>query len=167
MGAIQDALTGFPLTAGARILEALLATAGVIAGVSGGLTVGRMMGVNLGRLDPGYASWGALPWMTLGAGICAGAFAFASYAPVRSVVPIALIGAMAEFLYYLSQDRDFGRAWGSAIAAVAIGLVSYSVAGWVRVPPLVVVVSAIVQRHPVADHRRRRRDLAGVRGDPR
>jgi uncharacterized membrane protein YjjP (DUF1212 family) len=148
MGAIQDALTGFPLTAGARILEALLATAGVISGVSGGLTVGRMLGVNLGRLDPGYASWGALPWMTLGAGICAGAFAFASYAPVRSVVPIALIGAMAEFLYYLSQDRDFGRAWGSAIAAVAIGLVSYSVAGWVRVPPLVVVVSAIVPLLP-------------------
>ena len=36
MGAIQDALTGFPLTAGARILEAILATAGVIVGVSGG-----------------------------------------------------------------------------------------------------------------------------------
>ena len=53
MGAIQDALTGFPLTAGARILEAILATSGVIAGVSGGLTVGRMLGVNLGRLDPG------------------------------------------------------------------------------------------------------------------
>ncbi len=56
MGAIQDALTGFPLTAGARILEALLATAGIIAGVSGGLTVGRMLGVNLGRLDPGVTS---------------------------------------------------------------------------------------------------------------
>ena len=40
MGAIQDALTGFPLTAGARVLEAMLSTAGVIAGVSGGLTVG-------------------------------------------------------------------------------------------------------------------------------
>ena len=53
MGAIQDALTGFPLTAGARILEAILATAGVIAGVSGGITVGRMLGVDLGRLDPG------------------------------------------------------------------------------------------------------------------
>ena len=148
MGAIQDALTGFPLTAGARILEALLATAGVIAGVSGGITLGGMMGVDLGRLDPGYASWGALPWMTLGAGVCAGAFAFASYAPIRAVVPIGLIGALAELIFYVSQDRDFGRAWGSAIAAVAIGLVSYSVATWVRVPPLVVVVSAIVPLLP-------------------
>ncbi|MGZ4495577.1 MAG: threonine/serine ThrE exporter family protein [Nocardioides sp.] len=148
MGAIQDALTGFPLTAGARILEAMLATAGVIAGVSGGITFSKMMGVDLGRLDPGYASWGALPWMTLGAGVCAAAFAFASYAPIRAVVPIGLIGAMAELLFYVSQDRDFGRAWGSAIAAVAIGLVSYSVATWVRVPPLVVVVSAIVPLLP-------------------
>jgi len=148
MGAIQDALTGFPLTAGARILEALLSTAGVIAGVSGGLTIGRSLGVNLGRLEPGYASWGALPWMTLGAGICAGAFAFASYAPWRAVLPTALIGALGEFLYYVSQDRDLGRAWGSGIAAVVIGIVSYSVATWVRVPPLVVVVSAIVPLLP-------------------
>ena len=148
MGAVQDALTGFPLTAGARLLEAMLATAGVIAGVSGGLTIGRAFGVNLGRLDPGYASWGALPLMTLGAGICAGAFAFASHAPWRAVLPTALIGAMAEFLFYVSQDRDLGRAWGSGIAAVAIGLVSYSVATWVRVPPLVVVVSAIVPLLP-------------------
>jgi len=50
MGAVQDALTGFPLTAGARILEAMLATAGIIAGVSGGLTLGTMLGVDLGAL---------------------------------------------------------------------------------------------------------------------
>ena len=37
MGALQDALTGFYITAGARLIEALLATAGIIAGVSGGL----------------------------------------------------------------------------------------------------------------------------------
>ena len=37
MGALQDALSGFYVTAGARLTEALLATAGIIAGVSGGL----------------------------------------------------------------------------------------------------------------------------------
>ena len=35
MGALQDALTGFYITAGARLTEALLSTAGIIAGVSG------------------------------------------------------------------------------------------------------------------------------------
>ena len=42
MGAIQDALSGFYLTAGARILEALLATSGLIAGVSVGTGPGAV-----------------------------------------------------------------------------------------------------------------------------
>jgi uncharacterized membrane protein YjjB (DUF3815 family) len=148
MGAIQDALTGFPLTAGARILEAILATAGVIAGVSGGLTVGRMLGVNLGRLDPGVASYGDLPVMALGAAITASAFAFSAYAPPRSLAPIAVIGALAEVVFYTTQDRGLGVAWASATASVLVGLVSYSVAARVRVPPLVVVVSSIVPLLP-------------------
>jgi uncharacterized membrane protein YjjP (DUF1212 family) len=148
MGAIQDALTGFPLTAGARILEAVLATAGVIAGVSGGLTVGRMVGVDLGSLDPGAAGWSELPLMTVGAAICAGAFAFASYSPLRALLPIAAAGALGEVAYYLSATQGFGRAWSSAVAAILIGVVSYSLAGRVRVPPLVVVVSAIVPLLP-------------------
>jgi uncharacterized membrane protein YjjP (DUF1212 family) len=148
MGAIQDALTGFPLTASARMLEAVLATAGVIAGVSGGLTVGRMLGVDLGALDPGAAGWSDLPVMTLGAAVCAAAFAFASYAPLRSLMPIAVVGGLAEVVFSVMASQGFGRAWSSAAAAVVIGVVSYSVSGRVRVPPLVVVVSAIVPLLP-------------------
>ena len=148
MGAIQDALTGFPLTAGARILEAVLATAGVIAGVSGGLTVGRVLGVDLGPLDPGAVTLSDLPVMSVGAAVAASAFAFASYAPLRSLLPIAVIAAVAEAVFSVVQDRGFGVAWASATAAVLVGLVSYSVAGRVRVPALVVVVSTIVPLLP-------------------
>jgi len=148
MGAIQDALTGFPLTAGARILEAMLATAGVIAGVSGGFTVGKLIGVDLGPLDPGATRLSDLPVMAVGAAVAAAAFAFASYAPLRSLVPIALVAALAEGAFSLAQDRGVGVAWSSAIAAVLVGLVSYATAGRVRVPPLVVVVSAIVPLLP-------------------
>jgi uncharacterized membrane protein YjjP (DUF1212 family) len=148
MGAIQDALTGFPLTAGARMLEALLSTAGIIAGVSGGLTVGRLVGVDLGHLDPGAAAWSDLPVMTFGAAVCAAAFAFASYAPLRSLFPIAVIGGLAQLIFAAAVSQDLGRAWASALAAVVIGVVSYAVAGRVRVPPLVVVVSAIVPLLP-------------------
>ncbi len=148
MGAIQDALTGFYITAGARLLEAMLATSGIIAGVSGGLTVGRMLGVELGRLDPGAAGWQALPVVMFGAGLCAASFAFASYAPLRSLIPIAAIAAVGEAVWYLLIVQAAGPAWASASAAVLIGVVSYSVAGRVRVPPLVVVVPAVVPLLP-------------------
>ena len=148
MGAIQDALTGFPLTAGARVLEAILATAGIIAGVSGGLTVGQMLGVDLGRLDPGMTSLSEAGMFVTGAAICDGAFAFSSYAPLRSLLPIALIAGVAALLFGLVETQGFSRGWSAAVAAVFVGLVSYAVAGRVRVPPLVVVVSAIVPMLP-------------------
>jgi uncharacterized membrane protein YjjP (DUF1212 family) len=148
MGAIQDALTGFPLTSAARMLEALLATAGIIAGVSGGLAIGQSLGVDLGRLNPGASGWSYLPVMAFGAAVTAAAFAFTSYAPVRSFLPIALVGGLGEGIAYLVESRGFDRAWAAAAAAVVIGAVSYTVAGRVRVPPLVVVVSGIVPLLP-------------------
>ncbi|MGZ4443649.1 MAG: threonine/serine ThrE exporter family protein [Nocardioidaceae bacterium] len=149
MGAIQDALTGFPITSGARMLEALLATAGIIAGVSGGLAVGGALGVHLGRLTPGAAiALSDLPLIVFGGALAAGAFAFSSYAPLRSLLPIAVVAGVGSAIAYFSATEGIGPAWGSAAAAIVIGVVSYSVAGRVQVPPLVVVVSAIVPLLP-------------------
>ncbi len=148
MGAVQDALTGFPLTAGARTLEAMLATAGIIAGVSGGLAVGDLFGVQYGRLEPGATSLADVGAVVVGSAVAAGAFAFASYAPLRAVAPIALISGIASLVFVGVESQGFGRAWSAASAAILIGVVSYSVAGRVNVPPLVVVVPAIVPLLP-------------------
>jgi uncharacterized membrane protein YjjP (DUF1212 family)/uncharacterized membrane protein YjjB (DUF3815 family) len=148
MGAIQDALTGFPLTAGARILEAIISTAGVIAGVSGGLTLAGALGVDFGRLNPGALVLSDLPIMALGGGVTAAAYAFSAYTPARALVPIGLIAAAATSLYGLVSRQDLGVAWASAAGAMLVGLVSFSVAGRVRVPALIVVVSAIVPMLP-------------------
>jgi uncharacterized membrane protein YjjP (DUF1212 family) len=147
MGALQDALTGYYITSGARLLEVMLATAGIIAGVSGGLAVAQMLDVSI-ALVPGAAALSDLPVMCFGAALCAASFAFAAYSPFRALLPIGLIGAMGELFFYVIEVQGLGRAWASAVSAVAIGVVSYSVAGRVRVPPLVVVVSAIVPLLP-------------------
>jgi uncharacterized membrane protein YjjP (DUF1212 family) len=147
MGAVQDALTGFYVTAGARGLEALLLTGGIIAGVSGGLAVGQRSGVSI-VYTPGSAGWSQLPLMLFGAALTAGAFAFASYSPVRAIVPIALVGVVGELVFQAVRLGQFGMAWASAAAAIVIGVVSYAVAGLVRIPPLAVVVSGIVPLLP-------------------
>ena len=51
MGATQDAMTGFPVTASARLLDAMMDTAGIIAGVAAGLTFGDLLGVGLEQLQ--------------------------------------------------------------------------------------------------------------------
>lgn len=148
MGGIQDAITGFYITAGARLTEALLATAGIIAGVSAGLTVGRLMELGIFRITPPSSGLDVLPVLVIGSGLCAAAFAFATYAPWRALLPIGLLAATAVGFAQLSLSYGFGRTWSTGVAAVLVGVVAYAVSGRIRVPPLVVVVPCIVPMLP-------------------
>jgi uncharacterized membrane protein YjjP (DUF1212 family) len=148
MGALQDALTGFYVTAGARVTEALLATSGIIAGVSGGLTAADVVGAHVHKLNPGAGGISQLAASALGAAICAASFAFASYAPRRALAPIGLVGGVAMAISLSIDLGGFGNTWSTALAAFFVGLVSYTVAGRLQVPPLVVVVSAVVPMLP-------------------
>ena len=149
MGAIQDALSGFYLTAGARILEAMLATAGLIAGVSAGLALAPSFGVSLIGVRPGEgAELAAAPIVLVGAIISTCAFAFTSYAPLRALPAIAMSTLLGHLVYLGLRDPSQPMPWAAACAAVTIGVVSYAVAGRVGVPPLVVVVPALVPLLP-------------------
>lgn len=148
MGALQDALTGFYVTAGARLIEALLATAGIIAGVSGGLQVAELFRIDVGRIEPGVSDLMAVSVMAAGAAIGAAAFAFASYAPRRTLVTVGLVAAVAMAI---SQSVGLGgidSTWSTALAAFFVGLVSFGIAARLRVPPLVVIVPAVVPMLP-------------------
>ena len=144
MGAVQDALTGFYLTASARLIEAMMATAGIIAGVALGISVANGIGFELEQLVPGKVDYSDLPTVLAGAAVSAAAFSVASYAPRRAVLPVGLITAVAALISQAVSVSGFGRAAAAGAAAFFIGLVAYAVAGRVRVPPLVVAVPAIV-----------------------
>ena len=145
MGAVQDALTGFYLTASARLIEAMMATAGIIAGVALGISAAGGLGLELGRLVPGrLGTFSDVPLLVAGAAVSAAAFSVASYAPRRAVLPIGLITAVAALISQTLTLNGVGRVAAAGSAAFFIGLVAYAVAGRVRVPPLVVAVPAIV-----------------------
>jgi len=148
IGAFQDALTGFYVTANARILEVLIATVGIIVGVSGGLGLGRWLGVDV-LVDPDLsASLSYLPGVIIGSALTAAGFAFSAYSPARILAPIAVIGGLGGGISFALIEAQFHPAAAAGTAAFAIGLVSYSVAGRSRVPPLVIVVSSIVPLLP-------------------
>lgn len=148
MGALQDALTGFYITAGARITEALLSTAGIIAGVSGGLSVAAAVGVGLPEVDPGAVGIQDAPFAVGGSAVAAAAFAYASYAPRRALVPVAAVAGVAMLISLSIQEPGIARTWAIALAAFFVGLVGYAVARRLRVPPLIIVVSAVVPMLP-------------------
>ena len=148
IGAFQDALTGFYVTANARILEVMFATVGIIVGVSGGLAFGRSLGVDV-LVDPDLTGGlSSLPVVVLGSAITAAGFAFSAYSPARVLAPIAIIGGLGGAIYFGLTENQVHPALAAGIAAFVIGFISYPLAGRVRVPPLVVVVSSIVPLLP-------------------
>jgi uncharacterized membrane protein YjjP (DUF1212 family) len=148
MGAMADALTGYPLTASARLLDAVLATTGVIAGVAAGLTVADLMGANLGRVEPGATGLTQGSAMTVGAALAAAAFGFVCYAPFRTAVAAGVVAGCGQALFLLVDGLPLGETWAAAVAAVAIGAVSHGIAGRLRAPPLVLIVPAVVPLLP-------------------
>jgi uncharacterized membrane protein YjjP (DUF1212 family) len=151
MGATHDALMGFPVTASARMTDALLNTAGIITGVSAGLTASDFFSVGLDPTVPGAAGLAEAGVAVFGAAIASAAYAFASYAPVQALVAVAMVAALGQGVLFAVNSSDVGRTWGSAAAAVTIGATCYVVAGRFGVPPLVVVVPAIVPLLPGLD----------------
>ncbi len=147
IGAFQDALSGYYVTANARILETLLSTIGIIAGVGGGLKIGTMLGVDISsRVSTGELA--PLPIAVAGGAVAAAAFALSTYAPNRAVLPIAAVAGGATAIYVALNEPDVSPAWPSGVAAFVIGLVGYGVARRINVPPLVVVVPTIVPLLP-------------------
>ena len=151
MGATQDAIAGFPVTASARLLDAMMDTAGIIAGVAAGLTCGDLLGVGLESFKPGAAGIAEAGATVFGASVAAAGFAFASYGPLRSLVAVGLVAALGQAVLLAVDAAELGQAWGPAAAAVTIGGVCYLTADRFRVPPLVVVVPAIVPLLPGLD----------------
>lgn len=146
-GAVQDAITGYYVTAAARTLEAMLLTGGIIAGVSLGITIGIKAGIPL-AIDVEPVRLTNLPVIVLAGAVISGGFAYASYAPLRALLPAATVGALGSLVATLLAREAFGAAWSTAGGAFAVGLVGYSLARRTRVPPLVVVVSGTVPLLP-------------------
>ncbi|WP_432943990.1 threonine/serine ThrE exporter family protein [Kribbella sp. CA-253562] len=146
-GAVQDAITGYYVTASARLLEAMLLTGGIIAGVSLGLTLGLKLGLPV-AIEAQTIQLARLPVMVIAGALMAVAFCYASYAPLRSLLPVALVGAAGSLAYTLMARAEFGPAWSTAAAAFVVGLAGYSLGRRTGVPPLVVVVSGTIPLLP-------------------
>ncbi|MFY0407834.1 threonine/serine ThrE exporter family protein [Solicola sp. PLA-1-18] len=147
VGAIQDALSGYYVTGAARSFEAVLLTGGVIAGVSMGLSIADNFGVDL-EVRSDLVGLGALPMQLVGAAVASIAFATVCQVPLRALLPCGAIGLAAQLLYQVALQARLGPTAGSTIAALGVGLVAYALASRIRVPPLVVVTTAIVALLP-------------------
>lgn len=149
VGSVQDAITGAPITAAARMFELLMMTGGIIAGIAVALRVGDTFGATVPSLDlrPGQVIT-SLPVQVAAGAVAALAFALACYAERRALAAAAVSGAAGTICYLLVGSAGFGPVFAAGIAATVIGLAGGLMARRALTPPLVVAVAGITPLLP-------------------
>lgn len=149
VGAVQDAITGAPITAAARMLEVMMMTGGIIAGIGLALRIGEALGATVPpiNLTPGRDITD-LPVKLVAGAVAAMAFALACYAERRALAAAAFGGAAGTICYLVVQHAGFGPVISSGTAAVLVGLTGGLLARRALTPPIIVAVAGITPLLP-------------------
>ena len=148
VGAVQDAITGFYVTASARAFETFLLTAGIISGITVALSIGVRAGVPVRIGDPPLVGLDQVPVQLLAAGFVSASFAVANYAPRRTLLGSALAGVLGWAVFVVVDRLALSPAIAAAAGAVVIGAGGYALAIRQRVPTLIYVAAGIIPLLP-------------------
>jgi uncharacterized membrane protein YjjP (DUF1212 family) len=148
VGSVQDAITGYQLTAASRMMDILLSSAGILAGVSIAVGIGHAIGVDVIMSPDVSVEPISVPMYMLAGAIGAAAAAIAGYAARRAAVAAGIAGATASLLFFGLQLIDANHIVSSFVAAAATGLVGTLLAPRLRVTPLVIIMAGIVPLVP-------------------
>lgn len=153
--AVEDAITGYPVTGAGRLLTVFLSTAGIIVGIAAGLSLSLRLdkALDLQLTTPKALSFDSQPtvlWLRVMFGafgaVCSGVSA--RVLP-RHLLPAGVLGGVGMLLSGgLSDSLGFGGVQlgvttSIAVAAVAIGVLGRLIGLRMGAPALVVVVPAI------------------------
>ncbi len=148
VGAVQDAITSFYVTASARAFETFLLTTGIISGIAIGLSVGVRLGLPVQIPDPDFTGLGRVPGQLLAAAVVSASFAVANHAPRRTLPVAGLAGAAGWGTLVGVGGLGLSAPIASAAAALVIGAGAAVLGRRQRVPALVHVAAGIVPLLP-------------------
>ena len=147
VGAAQDAISGFPVTAAARAFEVVTLTAGIVVGIAGVLDLAQRAQLPLTVVDTSPSPVPFVVGLAASTGI-AGCWSLASHARPRAVVLAAGAGALAWTTFWAAGGTGAGPALASGVAAVVLGFCGELVTDRLRIPPQLVAVCGIVPLLP-------------------
>lgn len=147
VSAAQDAISGFPVTAGARAFEVVTLTVGIVVGIAGVLDLAQRAQVPLAVVDTSAYPVTFTVALIASAGI-AGFWAVVSHARPRAVGLASIAGALAWTTSWAFGQLGAGPVLASAVAAVVIGFGAEVLTQRLRIPPQLIAVCGIIPLLP-------------------
>ncbi|WP_029144900.1 threonine/serine ThrE exporter family protein [Microbacterium luticocti] len=147
-GGVQDVLTAFYVTGLARITEGFVATIGLAGGViATSLLLNRLgapLAISVNEAQPESAPLIA----SAAAVIIVIGFAFGTQLPWRALWVVCVLAVIVEAVFLACTLAGLGAVWGSAVAAVTVGVVASPLTRLTRTPVLPLIVTAVIPLLP-------------------
>jgi uncharacterized membrane protein YjjP (DUF1212 family) len=147
VGAAQDAIEGFYVTASARVFQVLVLTLGIVVGIVVVLAAATMLGIVL-AVSPETVVTGGVPAQLVAAALIAAGFAVSSYAGPRSTTLAAIAGAVGWLVNLLLVGAGASASFAAALAAWLVGFGAQLAGRRLRLSALAVTTAAIVPLLP-------------------
>ncbi|WP_422115383.1 threonine/serine ThrE exporter family protein [Brachybacterium sp. UNK5269] len=162
ISAVQDAVTGWYVTAAGRILETLMLTVGIVAGVRGGIMLAEAIGADISvTAAMPVTLTTAVVVVISGLGMGLG-YGVGTQVPWRLLPAAALIAAGSGLVAHLLTGLGLDRTYTVGIAAFAAGLIATALADRLRAPALAFVMAGVI---PLVPGSRIYRGLLGLGDD--
>lgn len=147
VGAFQDAIDEYYITANARLLKVTMATGGIAAGVLTGLYIAQRFGVVF-PATPDQLGLGGPEAQYGGALMIAAMFAVGNHARFMGMLIAGAVGVLGWWVSLVIMSWDFGVVIASGIAAALIGLTATLMSRLWRFPSMAIIGAGIVPLVP-------------------
>ena len=143
----RDLIDQSIISGSARLAEALLLGAGAAAGTALALVAAASFGVHLSLITTGTAEWGATA-AGLAALVAVGGYAIRLGDPRGAAVSASFLGAIAWIAVIRMRDAGIDPAVATLVSALAIGVVSRTIAVRAQAPAALWAVPAVLPLLP-------------------
>lgn len=146
VGAVQDAIDEYYLTANSRILQVVMLTIGIVAGIVVGLSAATALGVEM-TVNTERGIYDVLGWQYIGAAVIAAGYALSVNTRIAGIALAALVG-ITGWAVYSTTAPLFSPIVASFLAAGVVGAGATLLARLLRTPPTIMITAGIIALVP-------------------
>src|SRR5262249_20259419 len=147
VGAVQDAIDEFYVTASARVFEVMLRTAGIVAGIVVRLRLARQVGAPL-PLSPRSAAFGPLGAQFVAVALIAAFYAIWAYADAVTTLLAAAMSALGWLAFTTAVRAGAGVLLANAAGALVAALITTLLVRRTSVPGFGLISAALLPLVP-------------------
>lgn len=147
VGAFQNAIDEYYVTASAHFLKVCMMTGGIVLGVGIGLYAAKIMNISF-VVTSDKLSLTSTIYQCIGATIIAASFALGNHMRLPHVFLVGMVGLAGYAVYLVVAAASITNIAANGLAGLAIGLIAAFVSKIIHLPSFAVISSGIVPLVP-------------------